>query len=116
MNWHTYSINPIDFHWDRLPTVEETAASIGAHNARIRATGDDSDDGHEINRFIADWESAQEAARAAGWEGDFRNPPAVFWLPSDSEFDYGFVIKQDNNGTTFVMSPVELPHLAGISY
>ena len=36
------------------------------------------------------------------------------WLPvwDTYEFSFGFVLKQDNNGTTFVVSPVPLPHLA----
>jgi hypothetical protein len=26
-------------------------------------------------------------------------------------FEFGLAWKQDNNGTTFVLSPIELPHL-----
>jgi hypothetical protein len=36
------------------------------------------------------------------------------WLPYDTEFAYGFVWKQDNNGTTFVASPVPMPWLLRI--
>lgn len=63
----------------------------------------------DIQEFIRVWESAKDAARENGWDGDYRNPPAVFWLPDDSEFSYGFVIKHDNNGETFIVSPRELP-------
>lgn len=118
MNWHTYAINPIDFCWSRLKTVEETAAEMGEQSARARAALMDGNpyDGPDLERFLSLWDTAQTAAAVKGWEGDFRNPPVVFWLPGDSDFDFGFVIKQDNNGTTFVMSPVPLPHLAAVSY
>lgn len=118
MKWHTYAITPIDLCWDSLSTVQETAARLGAESAKARAAGE-SDypyDGPDIDGFLADWLSAQEAASEAGWEGDFRNEPVVFWVPSETNFAYGFVIKHDNNGDTFVMSPVPLPHLDRIKF
>jgi hypothetical protein len=36
------------------------------------------------------------------------------WLPNESEFKHGFVLKQDNNGETYVVSPVELPWLEDV--
>ena len=50
----------------------------------------------------------------SGWEGDVRDGTGiyVFAVPGEeSDTEVGFVFKQDNNGTTFVISPVELPHL-----
>ncbi len=48
------------------------------------------------------------------WEGDMREPMRFIGLPNP---DYGnlelaLLIKQDNNGTTFLASPFELPWLA----
>jgi hypothetical protein len=37
------------------------------------------------------------------------NDPVVFWVPVEDSFRYGFVFKQDNNGSTFVVSPVPMP-------
>lgn len=106
MNWHVYEIAPIDLRWEFLATVDATAAEIKAQEKEIGQEGDPS-----TEQFSAAWESAQEAAGDKGWAGDFRSAPRVFWVPGDTEFDFGFVFKQDNNGTTYVVSPVELPHL-----
>lgn len=114
MRWKAYEISPIDTGWRNLKTVWETARTFGADRADERARGEP-DQGLELptlDDFLNSWESAKQAASHAGWEGDFRNDPVVFWIPNDTEFSYGFVIKQDNNGTTYVVSPVHLEHIA----
>lgn len=110
MSWFVYEIAPIDFGWDMQSTVHATATAIATREVGERLSSSTSG-GVSLDHFFAAWESAQDAAREEGWEGDFRGDPTVFWIPSDTEFDVGFVIKQDNNGTTYVVSPVELPHL-----
>jgi hypothetical protein len=107
MRWNTYEIGPIDMRWDHLGTVADKLAEL--RNAEREGGAEALHIGPD--EFASAWESAQEAASAAGWEGDFRQDPVVFWVPDDTEFSFGFVIKQDNNGTTYVVSPVELPHL-----
>lgn len=101
---YAYSLIPIDFGWDHLKTVNETISNIAqsAGNDRMQ---------EEVTTFLNDWSLAQEKAKKLGWEGDFRGEPRVFWLPFESELKYGFVFKQDNNGDTFVVSPVDLPYL-----
>ena len=109
MTWHTYEISPIDFGWENLKTVRETAAAlIQKGNPSTRMNDLDTTD---LQVLISSWESAKEAAAQKGWEGDLRNEPAVIWLPDESEFRHGFVLKQDNNGTTYVVSPVKLAWL-----
>lgn len=110
MSWIVYELGPIDHGWENLKTVRETVADI-AQNEDVLAQPHDLD-GEAVRRFVDRWESAKDAAAAAGWEGDFRHPPRVFWLPYDISFEYGFVFKQDNNGTTYVVSPQDLPTLA----
>lgn len=44
------------------------------------------------------------------WDGDIRSIH-VFAVPSEITAEVGFMIGQENNGTTFAISPVELPHL-----
>lgn len=55
----------------------------------------------------------EEVKKAVGsyWDGDVREGPFVFSIPYDVEMKLGFAWKQDNNGTTYVCSPVELTHL-----
>jgi len=111
MKWFAYEVSPIDWGWNRLKTVEETAREIGADEALVRAGGGDPmmEEEPTIEQFLADWESAKQAAEEKGWEGDFRHKPVVFWVPTSTSFEYGFAFKQVNNGTTFVISPVRLP-------
>lgn len=113
MSWHVYEVLPIDFNWDYLPTVEETAVILASQEAQalVREGDTSSIPGMDSSRFLDLWRSAQEAARMEGWGGDHRELPVVMWLPTEAEFQAGFVIKQDNNGTTYVVSPVPLAYL-----
>lgn len=53
------------------------------------------------------------AATKLLWEGDIRGSDYGFFsLPDgDTGFVTGFYWKQDNNGDSFVVSPIELKHL-----
>lgn len=97
-----YQISAIDFGWERLKSVEQTLIEMF----------EDEMCHDNIKHFAKDWHEAKELARKKGWEGDFREDPVVFWMPcNDFEMVYGFAFKQDNNGTTYVISPVELSWL-----
>lgn len=109
MNWIVYRVGPIDYGWHHLLTVRETLAAIA-----VPCEGSDPREGLDSSAtlaFLASWESAKEAAGRAGWDGQFRLEPRVFWLPAELEMAHGFAIKQHHNGDTFVVSPRELPHL-----
>lgn len=54
--------------------------------------------------------------RGLSWEMTFRRDPIMFSIPCEGKFEVGFVIKQDNNGITYVASPVPLPHLKDIDW
>lgn len=101
---HVYEIAPIDFSWMHLKTVEQTLKELPSRDS-------ESWEGPCREEFEDAWRDAQDSAGEAGWDGDFSRPPVVFWLPVESEFEFGFVIKQNSNGATFVMSPRPLPHL-----
>lgn len=110
MAWKSSCISPIDFRWEYLPTVEEVASKFAYADAEAAVHGD-ADGGDELTSFLAAFEAAKKLASAGYWEGDYRNPPVVFFLPTELEFQYAFAWKQDNNGSTFVVSPVALPWL-----
>jgi hypothetical protein len=109
---YVHETYPIDFYWEQLKTVAETAGELARLDAESRAAGTDPAGAFpDPAEFQRAWKTAQDLATNAGWEGDFRNDPVVFWIPVEGSFDYGFVIKQDNNGTTYVVSPVRMPWL-----
>ena len=113
-SWHVYETLPIDFEWQHLPSVDDVAKKLGGIEAIMRAAGEERYvDGTSLDSFLDAWADAKVAARDHGWEGDFRSGPVVMWIPEKERggFRPGFVFKQDNNGSTFVVSPVELPHL-----
>ena len=97
MNWHVYCFRSIDSGWAYLLTVAEVAE---------RLEGDDQ------GVFLSDWEAAKDEAEQRNWEVDLQQTPRVFFLPSQPEFLYGFVFKEDN-GLTFVLSPKPLGYLEG---
>lgn len=108
--WMLYQINPIDDKWDMLATAAETLKKL--------ITTDDVEDGtstvgisEEAYAFMHNYMFVLAEAKRRGWEGDFREELRVLWLPHEVEFAYAFVWKQDNNGDTFVASPVPMPWL-----
>lgn len=107
MDWVAYEISPIDAFWGFLPTIEMVRAQLKEVNHDLSAEYTS----ETLKRFNKDWRTAQRLAKSVGWEGDIRGNPHVFWLPGDSEFEYGFAWKQGNNGTTYVVSPRKMDHL-----
>ena len=81
------------------------------------ASDDEVIDGSHTDGIVAYGEALGEAKRLAlnaGWEGDMRDGPYVSALPDlDCTGLCPILIawKQDNNGTTFIFSPFELPWL-----
>lgn len=109
---YAYHIGPIDYAWSQLKTVEDTAAEMAAFEARVAVVNAaEVVEYPEVKQFLADWQEAKSLACGEGWEGDFRQGPVVFWIPEGGSFAYGFAFKQDNNGSTFVISPVPMPWL-----
>lgn len=109
MHWHVYRLEPIDYGWHHLATVREALAA-----SATPCEGSDPREGVDSATslaFLQGWESAKDAAVAAGWDGRFRLEPRVFWIPGELEMLHGFVFKQDHNGATFVVSPRELAYL-----
>lgn len=110
---YVYEIAPIDFCWEMLHSVEDVAAKLARADA-AELTGKGGSGLPSCEHFLKTWTNAKFIAGEAGWEGDIRTGPAVFWLPGDTDFDFGFVFKQNNNGSTFVVSPRELPYLKSL--
>lgn len=106
--WFAYAAAPVDFRWQHLHTMNQVLSSMAAGD--IEPAVDDYDSA-AVMTFHRSWESARLAAMAAGWNGELRLKPRVFWVPVGSTFEMGFAIKQDHCGVTYVVSPVPMPWL-----
>lgn len=53
-----------------------------------------------------------DAATAIGWHGDMRHLPSAGALPTPPAAAPFLVVKQDNNGDTFVITATEAPSVA----
>lgn len=116
---YAYQINPVDW-WAGALTLQEVMDRIRAEGleSRLPWPGDPDPEGHEepaVARLLGLYEAARVAAYEAGWEGDIRTGPYAWMLPNPDgggELEpFAFAWKQDNNGATFVVSKVALPHL-----
>jgi hypothetical protein len=110
--WVAYRLGPIDNGWGHLSSFANAFRAILAAHDEYECGGNPN---QPIMEFLDAWEHAKSLATEAGWDGDFRHPPSVFWIPSAgiyAEFTYAFAFKQDKGGATFIVSPVELPWLA----
>lgn len=85
--YRIYAINPIDHDWDRMTAADE-------HDPELSAV-------------------LERAMAVSVWEGDFQRRPRTILIPvlGYAHLIRAFIWKQDNNGTTFIASPVELPWL-----
>ncbi len=85
--YRIYAINPIDHDWDRMTAADE-------HDPELLAV-------------------LEKAKKTGVWEGDFQHRPRTILIPvlGYPNLISAFIWKQDNNGTTFIASPVELPWL-----
>ena len=56
------------------------------------------------------------AMNDVGWEGDVREGPYIIPVLAEVEVLHAVAWKQDNNGNTFIWSPVPLPHLDSVAF
>ena len=112
--WSVYVLNPVDFGWDHLGSVEETLAKIDRGQAERDSAHLPYDLAYNRKQFSRDYLLAQELAKAHGMGSDLKQA-SVFWIPGDTKFDYGFVFKESSNGTTYVTSPFPIQTLATLS-
>ena len=122
-----YCMAPIDF-WFPLPTVADYVAHCqqkqpGNHISKPEMDCDPSEwqevweiprGGEVLELLDMALEAAQERKLLRYWEGDFREGPYCLFLPDPDSSAISlaaFIWKQENNGSTFVVSRVELPYL-----
>lgn len=71
----------------------------------------------EVCKHLAELKAKAEAAfKTIEWEGDVREGPYYFALPSDTDLSIGYIVKQENNGNCFVASPEPLPNLDSLAF
>lgn len=108
--WYAYAVPPVDYRWQHLHSMHQVISSLASGDIEPPPEGFDAE---ALSYFQSNWETARMAAMAAGWDGEFRLAPRVFWVPVRDAFELGFVIKQDYCGVTYVISPVPMPWLGG---
>jgi hypothetical protein len=119
---YCYDFGPMDFGWDWLPTVAEFYAKLAKSTPdHLLQNPSLSETMNEIEHFIQSPLSkfiytALALGRKIGWDGDFREnegEPRIVVLPHDEDFapKLALIWKQDHRGTTFMVSPCELPWL-----
>lgn len=100
-----YRLPPIDF-WLGWATV----ATMFEDPDPLVPDPEDSDQTDLVRRVIL--HAKIQILRRTSWQGDLRDPERLFPIPvADPECPLGVCLKQDNNGTTFIWSPVALPWL-----
>lgn len=101
-----YEVPPID-DWSPWLSEDEYKAKLDAE------WGPDSAGGW--TGYVALRKRAFDLARAKlNWEGDFREGPFIAGLPphfGESQSEVVIAWKQDNNGSCFIASPIEMPWL-----
>ncbi len=114
VNMYIYHCGPIDWNWNNLMTVHELMKKLTDKHC-FEIDGEDLDGDITLHYVMAKFNQCLKAAdEHCGWEGDFTEEPRVFAIPFPYhyDFEFGFVWKQQNNGSTFVACPIELPHLS----
>ena len=105
-------LEPIDFGWSMNRTVDEMLIELKNFNRE-----EEPNVKMEYEKFWKLWEETKIFAHnQLGWEVDFREVPEVAFVPVrgngiDIDFEPIFIFKQDNNGTSFVVSPINIGFL-----
>lgn len=105
---YCYSLSPIDFWLGALSSEQLLEMMASEKYSTWDMTS-------SLCRELGELQSKAEAAfKQLGWDGDTREGPYYFSVPGDGKMKIGYVVKQDNNGISFVASPVPLPHLEAL--
>ena len=106
--WYCYRVSPMDYGWGFLKTIKEVRQEMAS-------LPEECEEDDYLLQFEKAWESAQQALRKCGYDGNPRceKQKRVFAIPAfdDCAMKVGFIIKQDDDETTFVVSPYAIPHL-----
>lgn len=122
MKLYMYSFCSIDRNWDRLPTVKDFIKenlfkeSLIYRKARSGEFYKDLSSSIDEVQHIAEVlkKCLQYAEEHMCWDNTFSQEPRIFFIPPTGlsyEFDFGFAWKIENNGATYIASPIELPLL-----
>jgi hypothetical protein len=103
---HLYATGPIDF-WPGTFTHGEIVAQL------TERSGSPEDGARAVEELGEMVTHALALFVEMGWERDCREGPFFFAVPNPDEhaMQIGVALKQDSNGTTFIASPVWLPHI-----
>lgn len=112
MRFYAYSCPPIDCGWHRMQSVRDVVLKLAREYSDSEdptAYGPTS----ALMEFLEDWKAARKQAMGIGWDGEFSEGPCVFYMPTEDEgWQWGFAIKQFDNGATFLLSPSPLAEFA----
>lgn len=108
---HVYELSsPLDIGIDWTPTIEQHIDSWPSGECGYYK--DNKDKYSLIMSLGKELFIAEQAARTIGFDGYYRDEPRIVTLPFPLEAKTVFVLKQENNGQTFVVSDVELTYLS----
>jgi hypothetical protein len=100
--YHVYVLPPVDIGWGLFKTVSQVIDTI----CEV-----------DLHDFVVAYYQSLRVAKSTGWwEGDMRHEAVVVPLVRELEGEYGFMWKQDNNGTTFVVTPEAIPQYAKFAF
>ena len=97
-----YVMSPIDWFYGCMTLEEYFEARVSLRSAY----GVEAVVSLTMSSLLVEMQSIRE------WEGDISEGIYVFAIPNESMCNIGFIWKQSNNGTTFIISEVELPWLS----
>lgn len=111
----TYTVSGLDTDWAYQPTVRDVLYQLAGEEptpfeGHHPGTAFDLNT-RRVKGFLQDWEAAHQLARDAGMRRHQNQATRVFWVPTHKGFQYGFVLQEYNQSTTYVVAPVPLPHL-----
>lgn len=102
MKLYCYHVAPIDFWFG--------AVGSSLLDSMIDGEYGDARERKQVRAGIVALRSkAEKAFLGIGWEGDVREGPYFFSVPGDNQMLLGYMLKQDNNGSCFIASPIPLP-------
>lgn len=110
-NLYVYQLENVEIAWDKLVRCEDYRSKLATMYA---LEGDLKHRQAHLATLVKSEEfyvAAMDASRSMGSEGNFLVKPHVGFIPTGHCMSAYLVWTDDDHGSVYVASPVEMPHL-----
>ena len=105
---YAYRVETIEITWDNLTSCDDYRKKLAIAYSAEEDRPTREEHLSALVKFESFFKSALEAARRIGSEGNFLVAPHIGFLPGNARMCAYLVWRDDDHGSTFIVSPIEM--------